>query len=66
MNGRKGHEIYLARSVEDIEAAKRLLTAYTLSLEIGLAFQNYEAEFAAMPDRYIYSAKRRATAGSRL
>jgi ribosomal protein S18 acetylase RimI-like enzyme len=52
MNSRRGHEIYPARSVEDIKVAKRLLTAYTLPLEIDLAFQNYEAEFAAMPGKY--------------
>ncbi len=47
-----GCEIYPARSAKDIEAAKRLFTAYTESLGIDLTFQNYDAEFAHMPGRY--------------
>jgi ribosomal protein S18 acetylase RimI-like enzyme len=40
------------RSVEDLESAKRLFAAYASSLEIDLAFQNFQSEMEALPDKY--------------
>jgi hypothetical protein len=52
MDDAKAYKIYPARHTEDIEAAKHLFTAYKASLSMDLTFQNYDAEFAAMPGNY--------------
>lgn len=52
MNGVGEYVISPTRSIEDIEAVKTLFTAYANSLGIDLAFQNYAAEFAALPGKY--------------
>jgi ribosomal protein S18 acetylase RimI-like enzyme len=40
------------RTPDDLAAAARLFRAYAASLEIDLAFQNFEAEVAGMPGQY--------------
>jgi GNAT superfamily N-acetyltransferase len=40
------------RTVEDLEATINLFRAYAESLDIDLAFQNFENEMATMPEKY--------------
>ncbi|MCE3234250.1 MAG: acetyltransferase [Vampirovibrio sp.] len=40
------------RSAEDLTAVTQLFVAYAASIDIDLAYQNFEAELAAMPGKY--------------
>lgn len=45
-------EIRAAELPRDLEVARRLFREYAGSLSIGLEFQNFEAELAALPGKY--------------
>lgn len=44
--------ITAARSPEDLAVVAALFRAYAASLEVDLAYQNFEAELAALPGKY--------------
>ena len=46
------HAIGVARTADDFAATVGLFRAYAASLEVDLAYQDFEAELAAMPGKY--------------
>lgn len=46
------HRISPVRDAEDLADAVRLIRAYAASLDVDLAFQDFEGEMAAMPGPY--------------
>lgn len=52
MDRGKDYHIHSARSPEDIEATRRLFSAYKDFLGIDLTFQDYDEEFATLPGKY--------------
>ncbi len=53
MNGREpGAHIVAVRTADDLAATIRLFRDYAASLEIDLAYQDFEGEIAAMPGKY--------------
>jgi ribosomal protein S18 acetylase RimI-like enzyme len=45
-------KIFSAKTVEDLEAVKRLFRAYVDWLDIDLSYQGFEEELAGMPGKY--------------
>lgn len=45
-------EIHHARFPRDLDAVKDIFREYVGSATVSLEFQDYEAEFAALPDKY--------------
>ena len=50
--GNAGSQIIAVRTATELAAAKVLFRAYAASLEVDLAYQDFEAEMAAMPGNY--------------
>jgi GNAT superfamily N-acetyltransferase len=50
--GNAGCQIVAVRTAAELAAAKMLFRAYAASLEVDLAYQDFEAEMAAMPGKY--------------
>lgn len=52
MHERLSRHIAPVRTPDDLAAATDLFRAYASSLDVDLAYQNFEAEMAAMPGQY--------------
>jgi GNAT superfamily N-acetyltransferase len=52
MQEQSGFQIAPVRTPDDLAATIALFRAYAASLDVDLAYQNFEAEMAAMPGKY--------------